>query len=640
MPLTPVVGSAGRWEDPDLAATGGLHAFLVGVSAYPHLAGGAAPAAETFGLEQLPGAARTAAELAAWLRDEYRGGPPLRRLWLHLAPDPQELLPPGSEPHAGADWAALEAGLLEWSAALAALSPEVAARSAALFFFAGHGVEFGPDQQLLLPAGWPEPTRARALSVQNLRDHLSALPVATQWFFLDACRSGDSVLRAAVGTGTPVLDTPPADADLPLVDQPVLSATSRGRPAYVLLHRGTAFGLGLLEGLRGTEDIVLSPDPATGLQAVQLHQLQAYLNRRVRELLPPEATPPRVMLGGATSSPTLVVSAVPGPRPRPPDLPAPSPLTMGPAHPLPRVRLSGLLPLDLPDPATLWHTAHEAFGHEFLTGPWLQARLERREGGAWVPTAHRLLDVDRDPDAHETRVVLEATTSARLFRFRLGPFLSLLPGAGADRFLLRVTAGREGFTGFEATFDPDAQGAVGLVARAWEAFRDASPTHGAAALPEAELERAVWGKVANPVAAAVAAAILARAGRWERLHDWVGVLCDRFPWLPDGAALRAWQLAVDASRRDAGRSFARWEAARVALRGLAGRGLPWTTEAARMADDALRRAWRPGRAPEPELERLSAGLGAALSRAEAGSLFTTLELRPGDDPDALLELRV
>jgi hypothetical protein len=56
---------------------------------------------------------------------------------------------------------------------------------------------------------------------------------------------------------------------------------------------------------------------------------------------------------------------------------------------------------------------------------------------------------------------------------------------------------------------------------------------------EAALEAALKGRSDSPVAAAIGAALLVRAGALDPLHDWPRSLANYFPWLPDGAILWA-----------------------------------------------------------------------------------------------------
>ena len=55
----------------------------------------------------------------------------------------------------------------------------------------------------------------------------------------------------------------------------------------------------------------------------------------------------------------------------------------------------------------------------------------------------------------------------------------------------------------------------------------------------------------GPIAAAVGAYTLLRMGDLDRLHDWTGNLMDWFPWLPDGAAIRAEHLAREGEHQAA-----------------------------------------------------------------------------------------
>src|SRR3954463_11600941 len=80
----------------------GLHALLVGVSRYPHLAGGEEPAAETFGLGQLSSPATTVKLLAErLLAHKDRLTPKLKTLRVLVSPSPSEAMLAAPEGAAG-----------------------------------------------------------------------------------------------------------------------------------------------------------------------------------------------------------------------------------------------------------------------------------------------------------------------------------------------------------------------------------------------------------------------------------------------------------------------------------------------------------------------------------------------------------
>ena len=53
MALEPVSGTPGLWRHPQWQpGMPGVHALIIGISAYPHLEDGPAPAPDTYGLGQ------------------------------------------------------------------------------------------------------------------------------------------------------------------------------------------------------------------------------------------------------------------------------------------------------------------------------------------------------------------------------------------------------------------------------------------------------------------------------------------------------------------------------------------------------------------------------------------------------------
>jgi hypothetical protein len=70
-----------------------------------------------------------------------------------------------------------------------------------------------------------------------------------------------------------------------------------------------------------------------------------------------------------------------------------------------------------------------------------------------------------------------------------------------------------------------------------------------------EAEELLRDKIRDPVAAAVGAYTLLRAGQLERLHEWTANLCKWFEWLPDGAAVRGEHEARRGRHAEALESF-------------------------------------------------------------------------------------
>lgn len=93
-----------------------------------------------------------------------------------------------------------------------------------------------------------------------------------------------------------------------------------------------------------------------------------------------------------------------------------------------------------------------------------------------------------------------------------------------------------------------------------------------------EAEQMLHDKVADPIAAIVAGYFLLRAGRIDRLHEWTSNLANWFPWIPDGAVICGWHMALTN----------RWDLAEHWLTEAVHRGVPLYTQGLRLLHDGLR----------------------------------------------------
>jgi Caspase domain len=207
---------------------------------------------------------------------------------------------------------------------------------------------------------------------------------------------------------------------------------------------------------------------------------------------------------------------------------------------------------------------HEVLGHESIAGPWVGSL--------------RLLDLDTaspaDPDA--MRVRNARTREAEGLRMA---WLDLTVAPGAGKALWLKVAAEYGGSSAAAVIPRDFQpipvrldlvyakdadhsgwslqsmttrlaspdGLPDEAQRVWQPLWEVQRIEAAADLARAGkaadrlrvLERALRRKEGSPVAAAIGAALLLRAGAIKRLADWPKNLSDWFPWLPDGPILWA-----------------------------------------------------------------------------------------------------
>jgi hypothetical protein len=189
-------------QDPHDAA--GVHALIIGVSNYPHVAGGASPTSLglEFELGQLTSAARSASDFAKWLWQDYKHPAlDLKTMTVLLSPSGDDeidpavaaLLPDGQSYAATRD--AVDAAILEFKAMCDGDRDNVA-----IVYVAGHGVQLTKHGAVLLLEDFAEnPQRNKlygALDIQSFHDHMNREDSAqTQFWFVDTCRQKPEVAR-------------------------------------------------------------------------------------------------------------------------------------------------------------------------------------------------------------------------------------------------------------------------------------------------------------------------------------------------------------------------------------------------------------------------------------------------------------
>ncbi len=232
----------------------GTHALVIGVSYYPHITDGddPTPEGESFELEQLSTAARSASEFAAWLLNEYHNPKaPLRSLRVLLSPAPGEqlnaaihaLLPPAY----AATRSAVEQDLVGFRAACDSHLDNVA-----IVYVAGHGVQMTKHGSVLLLQDFAKPGQLARLqgaidmaAVHAGMNHPGT--AQTQFWFVDACRQKPAIARRfETLTGALALDEPNGNAKA----SPLFLAATTGSLAYGRLGGESLFNEALMWALR------------------------------------------------------------------------------------------------------------------------------------------------------------------------------------------------------------------------------------------------------------------------------------------------------------------------------------------------------------------------------------------------------
>jgi hypothetical protein len=235
----------------------GLHALIVGVSAYTHLPTRNDPLRpEHLGLRQLSSTALTAYKLYQWLVEHQQSLPvPLATCRLLLSPSPDEI---AAEPllNGLADPATLDNFLVEaanWRNDASSHQDNVT-----FFYFAGHGAQRTKDDAVVLLEGFGDgigvPLK-NAVDVNNIFKGMASTDAhpniaQTQLYFVDACRD----FLAAFKNFEPDNTTQVFRVQLTGVDKrtaPIFFAAVPGTKALAIRGDQTLFSKALLDCLNG-----------------------------------------------------------------------------------------------------------------------------------------------------------------------------------------------------------------------------------------------------------------------------------------------------------------------------------------------------------------------------------------------------
>jgi hypothetical protein len=299
-----------------LSSEPGFHAFIVGVSRYPHLPnGGGAPAANSFGLKQLTSTALSAYRVHQWLL-RHRALLPRKLATVHLllSPSPKEIQ---IEP----DLSAL--GDIRASRESFGVDAErwrERARTTndafAFFYFAGHGIARKKGDTVLLCDDFAKPGSGGTLNNAVDHDHLFNGMSPTkrigdaiarrQVYLVDACRTDLPTAGQVEEPNVPDL----WDIELGGTDNreaPIFFATIPGAEAMALDGVQTLFSQALLacldhDALRPLDEVDANGSPRYGATA---YALEAALKPQFARLNATHTTTQQHTLGGRVSNLTL-----------------------------------------------------------------------------------------------------------------------------------------------------------------------------------------------------------------------------------------------------------------------------------------------------------------------------------------------
>jgi hypothetical protein len=269
---------------PALAGQPGVHALIIGVSAYPHLAGGTAPVADPWGMSQLTSTATTAQKIVDWLASALLPVP-LATCRLLLSPSPAEAALAGTAAAATVDNLLVEADLWRQDAS-------TNRDNVTLFYFAGHGIQRTKEDAVLCLQEFrktPGPALRETVDLATIRAGMSPAPgrddiARTQFYFVDACRE-QTVEQSKF---EPLETSAVFDKDLAGEDDrasPIFYSSISNHPAMSVPGGQTLFSTALIDCLRGAGGDSLGEDAAGNSRwGVSVAGLNRALAMRIADL--------------------------------------------------------------------------------------------------------------------------------------------------------------------------------------------------------------------------------------------------------------------------------------------------------------------------------------------------------------------
>jgi hypothetical protein len=685
----------GLWIDPTWKpGTPATFAVIIGVSRYRHLKDGDKPTdpqgkawiAEARELGQLHVSAITAFQAFCWVTGQYRHKAPLARCWLLIAPTELEkpllTLPAGGAARwAEPTWQNCEAAIRWWSHSMRQLPAAAAMESRGLFFFSGHGLESTQERQLLLPSDYlaaPEPNINAAISTSNLRYGLGSLKVNQQLFFVDACRNDHKELRGKEMVGAKILVEEDTSVLSPDLLTPVLYSTGPGQRSWEYRDptKGISlYGRALLDGLRGQPDIEIK---GRGQESrIELSPLEQYVRARVQQQLVAAKSKERqiVRLGGQCDT-SMAVTYVDQPAPPlpPTDIATRGGVLEEISRPKPPPFDAFITDMAIRESSATggfstrwiddWHEGHRLFGSESVTALWQERTklwlLGKRQWRS--PREIHIAEVARDDDRDRYRVRLKIAEDETI-----GYWLQMIDEQGTVHACMLPrdmptdprdvqepvyeisfdrSPGHEGvrrITYLQAGLG-DQRGPLSYAATVWRRY---VTEHVAAAVQESEanaLRDVIEEKIRSPLAATIAALVLLRANRLDRLPlQWLRNLATWFPQLPDGAVLLAERRLREMQTTKRETRLALQEAAAYLLM-VRDRGIPRTSETFDYAVSLvarLKHAKELAPRVRRDLNELESYLDNAMAFYRTGDLFISFSGLPADlDPDRLWRVGV
>ena len=294
----------------------GVHALIIGVSAYPHLPGGTGQAGDTtFGLSQISSAAATASRFCEWLvQYQHQLPAPLATCQVLLSPAPHEttITPADNATIDRATRAHVSKALYDWRT-YAQTHPD----NVTFFYFAGHGIQSSVSSGLLLLEDFAAPqqhSHTNTVALHNIVagmhcSHSRPIMAQTQCYFIDACRTFPNELQKFSPSDAP----PIFDIELSSHIQdtrciPIFFATAVNGEAHAQKWDTSFFGMAVLQCLQGGAAIPVYEDAQGHVQwKITISSLLEGINTHLDMLTSDNLKEQVCLLGGQTSRETFLL---------------------------------------------------------------------------------------------------------------------------------------------------------------------------------------------------------------------------------------------------------------------------------------------------------------------------------------------
>ena len=294
----------------------GVHALVIGVSAYTYLANGAEEAKKTYNLGQLDSAAQTAASVSEWLLDaSTRLRRPIKSLRFLASPSRAERHPLLAQA-VPATLENVHEALWQWRT-----DASVDREDTTIFYFAGHGIQRARGDSFLLLENFNEPRMPLLSNAVDLNLIYNGMAEAEfpniaqiQLYFVDSCRTDiPDMTKFLDPEGAKIWSITLGGADMRVA--PIFFASAAGTATFGSARPGgvSAFGTDFLKCVRGGAADNIKVNPRRKEWSVTIGTLARTLQKFVEAHNSTVVGRPRRIVVDKFTQNEAVIATLPGP---------------------------------------------------------------------------------------------------------------------------------------------------------------------------------------------------------------------------------------------------------------------------------------------------------------------------------------